>query len=48
MKCENCGQDEVTFVYQRTSTARFTEKALCAECAEKLGHTQRLAAQSNG
>lgn len=46
MKCENCGKNEVTFVYQSNVNGQVTEKHLCAECAEKLGYTQRLAAQS--
>lgn len=46
MKCENCGKNEVTFVYQSNINGQVTEKHLCAECAEKLGYTQRLAAHS--
>ncbi len=46
MKCENCGKNEVTFVYQSNINGRVEEKHLCAECAEKLGYTQRVAAQS--
>ncbi len=46
MKCENCGKNEVTFVYQSNINGQVTEKHLCSECAEKLGYTQRLAAQS--
>ncbi len=46
MKCENCGKNEVTFVYQSNVNGNVTEKHLCSECAEKLGYTQRLAAQS--
>lgn len=46
MKCENCGKNEVTFVYQSNINGHVEEKRLCAECAEKLGYTQRLAAQS--
>lgn len=45
MKCENCGKNEVTFVYQSNINGQVEEKHLCAECAEKLGYTQRLAAQ---
>ena len=44
MKCENCGKNEVTFVYQSNINGRVTEKHLCSECAEKLGYTQRIAA----
>lgn len=46
MKCENCGKNEVTFVYQSNVNGHVTEKHLCAECAEKLGYTQKLAAHS--
>ena len=46
MKCENCGKNEVTFVYQSNVNGTITEKHLCAECAEKLGYTQKLAAYS--
>lgn len=46
MKCENCGKNEVTFVYRSDINGHVEEKHLCAECAGKLGYTQRLAAQS--
>ena len=46
MKCENCGNNEVSFIYQSNVNGNITEKHLCAECAEKLGYTQRLAAHS--
>jgi len=46
MKCENCGKNEVTFVYQSNVNGHITEKHLCADCAEKLGYTQKLAAHS--
>ena len=46
MKCEHCGKNEVTFVYQSNVNGQVTEKHLCSECAEKLGYTQRLAAYS--
>lgn len=46
MKCENCGKNEVTFVYQSNVNGHVTEKHLCADCAAKLGYTQKLAAQS--
>lgn len=42
MKCENCGKNEVTFVYRSNVNGRVEEKHLCGECAEKLGYTQRL------
>lgn len=46
MKCENCGKNEVTFVYQSNINGKVTEKHLCSECAEKLGYTQQIAAHS--
>lgn len=46
MKCENCGNNEVSFVYHSSVNGNVTEKHLCAECAEKLGYTQKLAAHS--
>lgn len=46
MKCENCGNNEVSFIYQSNVNGHVTEKHLCAECAEKLGYTQKLAAHS--
>ena len=48
MKCENCGKNEVTFVYQSNINGKVTEKHLCSECAEKLGYTQKIAAHSQG
>ena len=45
MKCENCGKNEVTFVYRSNVNGHVEEKHLCSDCAEKLGYTQRLAAQ---
>lgn len=44
MKCEHCGKNEVTFVYQSNINGQVTEKHLCADCAAKLGFTQRIAA----
>ncbi len=46
MKCEHCGNNEVTFVYRSNINGQIEEKHLCADCAEKLGYTQRLAAQN--
>ena len=46
MKCENCGKNEVTFVYQSNINGKVTEKRLCSECAEKLGYTQKIAAHN--
>ena len=42
MKCENCGKNEVTFVYRSNINGKVEEKHLCSECAEKLGYTQRI------
>lgn len=46
MKCENCGKNEVTFVYRSNINGEVTEKHLCSECAEKLGYSQKIAAHS--
>lgn len=46
MKCENCGKNEVAFLYQSNINGHVEEKRLCAGCAEKLGYTRRIAAQS--
>ena len=46
MKCENCGKNEVTFVYQSNINGKVTEKHLCSACAEKLGYTQKIATHS--
>lgn len=46
MKCEHCGKNEVTFVYRSNYNGQVTEQHLCGACAEKLGLSQRLAAQS--
>ena len=46
MKCENCGKNEVTFMYQSNINGKVTEKHLCSECAEKLGYTQKIAARN--
>lgn len=46
MKCEHCGKNEVSFIYQSNINGNIEEKHLCAECAEKLGYSRRIAAQS--
>ena len=46
MKCENCGKNEVTFIYQSNINGKVEEKHLCSECAEKLGYTQKIAARN--
>ena len=42
MKCENCGRNEVNFVYRSSINGRTEEHHLCQACAEKLGYTQRF------
>ena len=34
MKCENCGKNEVTFVYRSNVNGHVEEKHLCSDCAE--------------
>ena len=46
MKCEHCGKNEVTFVYRSNINGKVDEKHLCADCAEKLGYTKKVAAQN--
>lgn len=46
MKCEHCGKNEVTFVYQSNINGKVTEKHLCSECAEQLGYSQKIAAHN--
>lgn len=46
MKCDNCGKNEVNFVYQSNINGHVEKAHLCSECAEKLGYTQAVAAQS--
>ena len=46
MKCENCGKNEVSFVYQSNINGKVTEKHLCGECAEQLGYTKHIAAHN--
>ena len=45
MKCENCGKNEVSFVYRSSINGRTEEHHLCQDCAEKLGYTQRFFSQ---
>ena len=47
MKCENCGKNEVTFIYRSNINGKVTEKHLCAECAAEQGYTRRLAARQD-
>ena len=46
MKCEHCGKNEVTFVYQSNINGKVTEKHLCGECAGQLGYVQKLTSHS--
>ena len=45
MKCENCGKNEVSFVYQSNINGKREEKHLCADCARKLGYADGILAQ---
>ena len=45
MKCENCGKNEVTFVYRSNLNGKITEKHLCADCAAEQGYIRRMEAQ---
>ena len=47
MKCENCGKNEVAFVYRSSVNGRVEEKHLCAECARKLGYDRYLTGGGN-
>jgi len=46
MKCENCGKNEVTFVYHSNVNGNITEKHLCSACAEQMGYMKTLALHS--
>jgi protein arginine kinase activator len=41
MNCENCGKDEVNFHFTSNINGSILEKNLCADCAEKLGYTDK-------
>ena len=43
MKCENCGKNEVTFVYRSNINGKISEKHLCSRCAEEQGYIRGLA-----
>ena len=45
MKCENCGKNEVSFVYRSNINGKREEKHLCADCARKLGYADGILAQ---
>ena len=44
MKCEHCGKNEVSFVYQSNLNGKMTEKRLCSECAEQMGYLKHMSA----
>ena len=46
MKCENCGKNEVTFVYHSNINGKVEEKHLCSECAQQMGYMKKLAFHS--
>lgn len=46
MKCENCGKNEVTYIYQSNINGKITEKHLCSQCAEELGIARQVTARS--
>ena len=46
MKCDHCGKNEVSFVYQSNINGQITEKHLCGQCADALGYSQKAAAYS--
>ena len=48
MKCENCGKNEVSFMYKSNINGKIEEKHLCRECAEQLGYTRRIQESCNG
>jgi protein arginine kinase activator len=43
MKCQHCGKNEVTFVYQSNINGKVETAHLCGDCAQKLGYVQRIA-----
>ena len=46
MKCERCGKNEATFYFKSNINGKITEQHLCADCAGKLGYTERLRPRS--
>ena len=46
MKCENCGKNEVTFIYQSNINGKVRSKHLCSQCAEELGYAREITARS--
>lgn len=38
MKCENCGKNEVSFVYQSNINGKREEKHLCADWRPEAGY----------
>lgn len=45
MKCENCGKNEVSFVYESSINGRRESRRLCRDCARKLGYADDLFAR---
>lgn len=46
MKCTRCGKNEVNFFYTSNINGKVTEHKLCSECANEMGLTQDVFAQS--
>lgn len=46
MKCQHCGKNEVTFMYQSNINGHVAEQHLCSRCAEEAGYTRMMAAGS--
>lgn len=42
MKCENCGKNDVSFVFHSSINGTVEEKHLCHDCAEQLGYAKKL------
>ena len=45
MKCENCGKNEVSFIYRSNTNGKSEEKHLCHACAEQLGYLNKIEEQ---
>lgn len=41
MKCQNCGKEESNFHYTSNINGNITETHLCADCAGKLGYSEK-------
>lgn len=46
MKCEHCGKNEVSFVYQSNINGQVEAIRLCQGCAEELGYLQKITAHN--